>query len=241
MNLVLAADPAAAAAACAEILAGRLAAALAARGEAHIALNGGSTPRPVYEQLPALLPDWSGVHLWFGDERCVPPDDAESNYRLAAETLVPGATIAPDRVHRMRGELGPEEGARAYAAELAEHLELDDAGMPVLDVVHLGLGQDGHTASLFPQHEALRITGWATVAITDSPKPPPERISLSLGCLNAARARVLHTVGEGKREALARALGEPDAATPASLLGRECFDVVLDEAGNPRFGDVATG
>jgi 6-phosphogluconolactonase len=239
VNLVVTADPAAAATACAEILAGHLRAALAARGEAHVALNGGSTPRPVYEQLPALLSDWSGVHLWFGDERCVPPDHAESNHRLAAETLVAGAAIAPDRVHRMRGELGPDEGARAYAAELAEHLELDDAGIPVLDVVHLGLGPDGHTASLFPHHPTLKASGWATVAIHDSPKPPPERISLSLACLNAARARVLHTVGESKREALARALGEPDPATPASLLGREHLEVVVDEAGNPRTGDVA--
>jgi 6-phosphogluconolactonase len=101
-------------------------------------------------------------------------------------------------------------------------------------VVHLGLGPDGHTASLFPGHAALRVTGWATVAIHDSPKPPPERITLSLACLNAARERVLHTVGEAKREAVAAVLGDPSPSTPASLLHREHLELVLDEAANPQ-------
>ncbi|MCW2992416.1 MAG: 6-phosphogluconolactonase [Solirubrobacterales bacterium] len=241
MNLTTWPDRDAAATACAEILAGHLRAALLERPTAHLALNGGSTPRPVYERLPGLLEDWSGVHVWFGDERCVPPDDEASNFRLAAETVIAGAGLPPDRVHRMRGELGPAEGAKAYAAELAEHLELDDAGIPVLDVVHLGLGPDGHTASLFPGHPALRVSGWATVGVDDSPKPPPERISLSLACLNAARARVLHVVGEDKAEALARTLGAPTEQTPASLLERDRLDVVADEPATTTFGDVADG
>ncbi|MFL5845010.1 MAG: 6-phosphogluconolactonase [Solirubrobacteraceae bacterium] len=241
MNVVVRPDPAATATACAEVLAGRLRAALAERGAAHLALNGGSTPRPVYEQLPALLPDWSGVHLWFGDERCVPPEDDESNFRLASETLIAGAGIAAERVHRMRGELGPDAGAKAYGAELAEHLELDEAGIPILDVCHLGMGPDGHTASLFPGHEALRVTGWATVGVADSPKPPPERISLSLACLNAARCRVLHVVGSDKRDILARVLGEPSAERPASLLRRDELDLVADEAVFPSSGDGGVG
>ncbi len=98
------------------------------------------------------------MHLWWCDERCVPADHEDSNFPVPRETLIEGAGIGEERVHRMRGELGPEEGARAYAAELAEHLELDDAGIPVLDVVHLGLGPDGHTASLFPHHPALEVT-----------------------------------------------------------------------------------
>jgi len=233
VRLTTVADPAAAATKCAETLARDLRAALSARGSAHLALNGGSTPRPVYEQLPALLEDWSGVHVWFGDERCVPPDHEDSNFRLASGTLIEGAGLRGDQVHRMRGELGPEEGAKAYAAELAEHLELGDGGLPVLDVVHLGLGPDGHTASLFPNHPALRVTGWATVGITDSPKPPPERISLSLGCLNLARRRILHTVGEDKRAAVERVLAPADPGTPASLLQRFGLELIVDDAAHP--------
>lgn len=241
MRLTTVATPEAAAVTCAQTLARDLRAALEARGVAHLALNGGSTPRPVYERLPALLDDWSAVHVWFGDERCVPPDDPASNFRLAAETLVAGAGLRADRVHRMRGELGAQEGAKAYAAELTEHLELDDAGLPVLDVVHLGLGPDGHTASLFPEHAALGVTDWPTVAVLDAPKPPPERISLSLGCLNAARRRILHTVGEGKRAAVSRVLAPADPATPASLLERLGLEIIVDDAAHPTFGDVAGG
>jgi len=207
--------------------------ALARREAAHFAVNGGSTPRPVYERLRELIDDWSAVHLWWGDERCVPPDDDESNFLLAKQTLIDPLGLRADQVHRMRGELGPDEGAKAYAAELAEHLELDDAGIPILDVVHLGLGPDGHTASLFPQHPALAVTGWATVGVPDSPKPPPERISLSIACLNAARQRVLHTVGEGKRDAVRATLADPSPATPASLLERRALEVIVDDAANP--------
>jgi len=233
VRLTAVADPPAAAERCAEILGLTLRDALAQREAAHIALNGGSTPRPVYERLRELVADWSAVHLWWCDERCVPPDDDESNFLLANETLIEPLGLGVDQVHRMRGELGPEEGAKAYAAELAEHLELDDEGIPVLDVVHLGLGPDGHTASLFPQHPALAVTGWATVAVSDAPKPPPERISLSIACLNAARRRVLHTVGEGKRDAVRATLGDPSPATPASLLRREGLEVIVDDAAQP--------
>ena len=234
MRLTTLATPEAVAERCAETIAELLREALAARNVAHLALNGGSTPRPVYERLPALLDDWSRVHVWFGDERCLPPDHPESNFRLAKETLIDGAQLRGDQVHRMRGELGPDEGAEAYAAELAEHLDLDDAGMPILDVVHLGLGPDGHTASLFPDHPSLKVTGWATIGEHESPKPPPERISLSLGCLNAARRRLLHTVGEGKREAVAHVLDEPDPHWPASLLERFGLEVLVDDAAHPR-------
>lgn len=236
MRLTAVADPATAAQRCARSLAEALRGALDLRAQAHIALNGGSTPRPVYEQLPALLDTWDDVHVWFGDERCLPPDHEESNYRLARETLIAGAGIRDAHVHRMRGELGPEEGARAYAAELAEHLELDDDGMPVLDVVHLGMGPDGHTASLFPTHDSLRIGAHpprSTIAESHSPKPPAERISLSLPCLNAARLRVLHTVGAAKRDAVSRVLGPPDPAIPASLLERRGLELIVDDAAHP--------
>jgi 6-phosphogluconolactonase len=218
------ADAEAAAERAAEVLATALAGARTIHGVAHAALAGGSTPRRAYELLGPLLEDWRDVHLWFGDERCVPPDDPESNARLVAEALdAPGATV-----HRVPGELGPDAAAQAYAAEL---------GDTVLDVALLGLGEDGHTASLFPSSPALQAAG-ATVAVRDAPKPPPKRVSLTFATLNAARRIVLLTTGAGKAEALARTLGPPDPGTPASLLAREHLEVIADEAALAR---VAVG
>src|SRR5205809_6318289 len=121
----------------ADVLATAVDAARTVHGHAHLALSGGNTPRLAYALLGPKLSTWEDVHIWFADERCVGPDDPESNARLVRETLdAPGAVV-----HRMKGELGPEAAAAAYADEL------DDL---VLDVVLLGIGPDGHTASLFP-------------------------------------------------------------------------------------------
>jgi 6-phosphogluconolactonase len=186
------------------------------RGVAHGALAGGSTPRRAYELLGPRLPEWSDVHLWFGDERCVGPDDPDSNFRMVRESLdAPGATI-----HRIRGELGAEAAAAAYGEEL---------GDTRLDVVLLGLGEDGHTASLFPHRPELHAEGVA-VAVHDAPKPPPDRVSLTLRKLNAARRIVLLVAGAGKADALARVLAGPDEGTPASLLARDRLEIIADEA-----------
>lgn len=182
----------------------------------HLALAGGSTPQRAYELLGALRSDWSGVHLWYGDERCVPEGDEDANHVMASRALdAPGATW-----HRMRGELGPEEGAAAYALEL---------GAITMDLTLLGMGEDGHTASLFPHNPALDVDGLA-VGVRGSPKPPPERISLSLDCLNASGRIVLLVAGEGKRDALARVLAGPDPDVPASLLERAQLTVIADAA-----------
>jgi 6-phosphogluconolactonase len=189
------------------------------RGEAHVALAGGSTPRRAYELLGPLIGDWENVHLWFGDERCVAPDDPEANVRMVRESLrAPGAIE-----HRMPGELGAEEGAARYAAEL---------GDTVLDIALLGLGPDGHTASLFPGNPALDAGGVA-VGVHDAPKPPPERISLTLGAINSARAILLLTAGAEKRGALERVLAGRDPATPASLVDRDKLELIGDEAALP--------
>ena len=217
MRILREPDAAAAARRAAEELAGAIAEALATRGAAHIALSGGGTPRPAYEQLGQLVPDWRAVHVWFADERCVGPDDEDSNARLVRETLdAPGA-----HVHRMQGELGPEAGAAAYEREL---------GDVVLDVVLLGIGPDGHTASLFPHHPALEAAGVRAVGVRDAPKPPPERISLTRETLDRARRLVLLVAGEDKAPALAAALGDPSPATPMSLLRRDALDVIADTA-----------
>jgi 6-phosphogluconolactonase len=211
-----AADAEAAAHRAAEVLAAAIDGARTTRGVAHVALSGGSTPRRTFELLGPMLPDWRDVHLWFGDERCVPADDPESNARLVAESLdAPGAVV-----HRIRGELGAEAAAASYGEEL---------GDTTLDVALQGLGEDGHTASLFPGQPAVRAAG-VTVPVHDAPKPPPDRVSLTLGKLNDARRLLLLVTGAGKREALARVLAGPDEAVPASLLDRSRLEVVADGA-----------
>ena len=199
----------------ADVLATTLDAARTVHGVAHVSLSGGSMGR-VYRLLGERLSDWSDIHFWFSDERCVPPDHEESIFRLVQETLVaPGAEI-----HRAPGELGPEEGARVYAENL---------GDVVLDVALLGMGTDGHTATLFPGHPMLHAEG-LTAPVRDSPKPPPERITLTLPYLNSSRRILLVATGASKADALARVIAGPDEQTPASLLDRDRLEIVADGA-----------
>jgi 6-phosphogluconolactonase len=205
-----------------------------ARGVAQLALSGGTTPGRCYELLGADTEDLDGVEVWFADERCVGPQDEESNYKLAADTLLERAQIPPERVHRMLGELGPEAGARSYAQELARDVvtaSTDDTHPPVLDLIVLGIGPDGHVASLFPGAATLDAgVGAVCLGVHDSPKPPPERITLSLAVLQAARECVLLATGPSKADAVSAMLGEPSRHVPASLLRRERLTVIADDA-----------
>jgi 6-phosphogluconolactonase len=210
------------------------------RGVAHLALSGGSTPARTYELLADALGDWEAIEIWFADERCVAPEDEESNYRLAAETLLRPAGIDPARVHRMEGELGAQEGARRYAEVLRASFATDQTSppsapaLPVLDLIVLGIGPDGHVASLFPGAPALDAEAQAIcLGVLDSPKPPPERITLSLAVLRAARRCLLLATGAGKADAIAAALAEPTRHVPASLLVRERLTVIVDDAASP--------
>jgi 6-phosphogluconolactonase len=203
------------------------------RGVAHVALSGGTTPGRTYELLAAEPAQLSGVELWFADERCVPPQDEQSNYRLADERLIAPAAIDAARVHRMEGELGPEEGARRYRQALRERLP-SEGELPVLDLVVLGIGPDGHVASLFPGAATLDAGDQAVcLAVADSPKPPPQRITLSLAVLRAARRCLLLATGEGKADAIDAMLGEPSRHVPASLLRRERLTIIVDDAAAP--------
>ena len=167
----------------------------AIRGGAHtLILAGGTTPRRCYELLVPMQVEWGRVTILFGDERCVPPDHEESNFRMARESLLD--RVMPGTVHRMPAELGPDEGARLYSPIVA--------ALAPLDLVLLGVGEDGHTASLFPGHPILQAQGWA-VGIRDSPKPPPERVTLTLPTLQQARDVLILATGAGKAEAVARA------------------------------------
>lgn len=179
----------------------------AAQRGGHIAFSGGSTPRPSYEAAARLEPDWSRAEVWWADERCVPPDDERSNYRLVRESLLDRLDRAPAIEHRVRGELDPEEAADGYEAELR--------GV-VFDLVLLGIGADGHTASLFPNDPALDELRRRAVAVR---RADIDRVTLTIPPLAAAECVVFLVTGEDKAPAVARAFGgKPDPATPASLV-----------------------
>lgn len=213
----------------------QLRAAREARGVAHLALSGGTTPGRCYELLGTDAADMDAVEVWFADERCVGPRDEQSNYKLAAETLIERAHIPHERVHRMIGELGPQAGAHSYAEELMRQLATA-AGEPaqpppVLDLIVLGIGPDGHVASLFPGAATLDAGPQAIcLGVHDSPKPPAERITLSLAVLQAARECVLLATGASKADAVSAMLAKPSRHVPASLLRRERLTVMADDA-----------
>ncbi len=183
--------------------------AVAARGVFTCALTGGSSARQLYPRLARAAVEWRRTQLYFGDERCVPPGDAESNYRLAREALLEPAGVPPENVHRVRGELAPPEAALEYARAL-----------PALDVVHLGLGPDGHVCSLFPGHRLLAEAAARVAWLSDAPKPPAARVTLTLPALREARALWFLATGEAKRAAVKDALQDPRSTLPAALAHR---------------------
>jgi len=203
------------------------------RGIARLALSGGSTPARTYELLAQEMDDWDGIEIWFVDERCVEPDDEQSNYRLAEKALLEPARVPPARIHRMLGEMGPDAGAGLYSIELSTYMPADNQGVPVLDLCVLGIGPDGHVASLFPGAPTLTEDEQICLGVSDSPKPPPERITLSLAVLRAARRCLLIATGAEKRAAIAAMLGEPTNTVPASLLRRERLAVIVDDEASP--------
>ena len=181
-----------------------------ARDGGSLVLTGGSTPNRAYELAAELEPDWSRVALWWGDERCVPPDDERSNYREAKAALLDRLVRPPAAVHRMRGELGPDSGTYEYERELA------DVG--TFDLVLLGLGPDGHVASLFPGFPTLDVTDRDVVGSKAGHEPFVDRITMTLPRLGDTRELLFLVTGEGKADAVAGALaGEPSRDKPGSL------------------------
>jgi 6-phosphogluconolactonase len=206
-------------------LAGEAAAVLiaeAAGSGGHIALSGGSSPRPAYERAGILRPDWSRAELWWVDERCVPPADGGSNYRLIRESLLDGLSRPPAEVHRIRGELDPDTAAAEYDAALD--------GV-TLDLAVLGVGPDGHTASLFPNAPALDETRRRAVAAEAGLEPFVPRVTMTRPVLDGARVVVYLAAGEGKANAIERAFAdEPSPETPASLVRGIQTIAILDRA-----------
>jgi 6-phosphogluconolactonase len=203
--------------------AARAAAELLASARGHVALSGGSTPRRAYELASELEADWGDRELWWGDERCVPPDDERSNFRLARETLLDRLAVPPRVLHPIHGELEPEEAARRYDEEVRGSR---------LDLVLLGLGADGHTASLFPHDPALEERVRLAVAVE---RPDVARVTCTPPLLRAAHHVVFLVLGDEKAAAAQRAFAmEPDPATPASLIRGEQTTVILDRAAAAR-------
>ena len=202
--------------ACAERLAAQ------ARAGGSIVLTGGSTPRHAYEIAAELEADWSRVDVWWGDERCVPPDDERSNFGMAKEALLDRLGIAPRAVHRM-------ESVEQYTRELD--------GVGTFDLVLLGLGPDGHVASLFPNFPTLDVTDLDVVGTPAGHEPFVDRITLTLPRLRNTRELLFLVTGADKADAVARAFtGEPSPATPGSLV-RAAYGptrAILDSASSAR-------
>jgi 6-phosphogluconolactonase len=203
------------------------AAELLASAGGHVAITGGSTPRLAYERAAELREDWSGVDFWFTDERCVPPDHEHSNFGMAERALLSRAEGAT--VHRMRGELGHEDGATAYENELGEF------GSDALDLILLGVGPDAHICSLFPGDDALGERERLVVGVeTPGMAPLVSRITLTLPVVNASRQIVFLVTGEDKAEAAARVFaGRPDPRAPGSLVEGDVI-ALLDPAAAAR-------
>jgi 6-phosphogluconolactonase len=192
-------------------------AAIAARGRMACALTGGSAAKAVYAHLGREPIEWARVLFFWGDERAVSPDDPESNYGLAQRLLLCGLSLPPSNVHRVRADDGDVIAAAvAYERELRESL----GDPPVLDLVHLGMGPDGHICSLFPGHPLLAAKDRWAAGIEDSPKPPPRRVTLTLPTLSRSRALCFTVLGADKAAAAAEAIEDPDSRLPAALASR---------------------
>jgi 6-phosphogluconolactonase len=190
----------------------------------NIVLTGGRTPERAYERGAALAPDWSRVDVWWGDERCVPPDDENSNFGMAKRALLDRLDRPPRAVHRIEGELGKAAAADAYEQEL---------GSTALDLVLLGIGPDGHIASLFPRKAALDVTDRRAVGTEPGLEPWVDRVTLTLPTLRAAGEILFVVTGEAKADAVRRAFAsEPSPETPASLVRAESgrTTAILDRA-----------
>ena len=195
-----------------------------AREGGSIVLTGGNTPGKAYEHAARVEPDWNRVSVWWGDERCVPPDDDRSNYRLARTTLLDRLSVEPAEVHRIRGELQPADAAGEYDRELE--------GV-ALDLLLLGIGPDGHIASLFPGSPQLAVRDRRVTSGPAGLEPWVDRVTLTLPTLLSAARIVVLATGGAKAEAVSRAFGDDvSEEVPAGLLrtGVAPIELYLDPA-----------
>ena len=226
-------DPRETALACCHKIFDLLKEALATRDLAAVAVSGGSTPKLLFEEMAHTTFGWSRVHLFFVDERCVPPTDAQSNYKLAREHFIDPAGFPAANVHRMQGELDPGEAARLYAQEIRDFFSLAPGAFPKFDIIHQGMGPDAHTASLFPGEPLIEDRA-NLVAKTYVDKFHQWRVTLLPGVLQAARNTVMLVAGPDKAEPLRAVVHEPydPAKYPAQIVTRAKGNVMwfLDKA-----------
>jgi 6-phosphogluconolactonase len=236
-DVVILADPDLMAAATAARLITALVDAQAARGQAHVVLTGGTSGGAVQAAVAASpardAVDWATVDVWWGDERYLPAGDPDRNETQSRNLLLDALPLDPARVHPMPaadGAFGTDVDAAAasYAAQLAIVAGSESSsGIPVFDILMLGVGPDGHVASLFPDHPGFAVREGTVIAVRDSPKPPPTRISLTLPALQTARQTWLLATGQGKADVVARAIGGADLPS-GSVHGTEHTLWLLD-------------
>ena len=201
-----------------------------------VALSGGRIAQKFFtatvEQGRARAVSFAQVHFFWADERCVPPTDAESNFKLAQELLLAPLDIADHQIHRLRGEWPSAEAVTAAIAELASIVPVNPAGQPMFDLIFLGLGEDGHVASLFPGVPGEVTVGTAPfLAVNDSPKPPPRRISLSYSALAAAGQVWVLAAGAGKEKVLRESLTDQSVTPLARVLRSRRHTKIFAETG----------
>jgi 6-phosphogluconolactonase len=227
-------DPRAAAAACAQHISALLEEALASQEHATLAVSGGSTPKLMFESMVAAGFRWERVHLFFVDERCVPPDDPESNYRLANENLIAPAQVPASLVHRIHGEMNPEAAAQKYVEDIRNFFGLEKGEMPHFDVVQYGLGPDAHTASLFPGALSIEDRDNIASAVYVEKVPDKWRVTLLPGALLAAKNTVFLVTGADKAPAVGNVFHREfdPKHYPAQLISRQGKRVTwfLDQA-----------
>jgi 6-phosphogluconolactonase len=195
--------------ACAGYVLEVLSAALKSQPHATFAISGGSTPKLLFAKLASSGFDWSNVHIFWVDERCVPPTDDQSNFRLANQTLLTPARISKYNVHRIHGEMTPDEAAVRYIEEIRQFFNLGEHDLPVFDLVHRGIGPDAHSASLFPGEPLIsNRTGIAAAVWVE--KMRSHRVTLLPGVLLGAKRTVLQVAGSDKAEAVYNIVKGPE-------------------------------
>jgi 6-phosphogluconolactonase len=204
---IVSADESAAAEACAQYVLALLGDAASANGRATLAVSGGQSPKLLFTRMAAAKFDWRGVHIFWVDERCVPPEDDASNYKLVREYLIQPAEIPDARIHRIQGEIAPEDAARRYADDIRAFFGLTGSDLPRFDVLHRGMGPDAHTASLFPGDPLIDDRA-GIAAATFAAKFNQWRVTLLPGVLLAASHTVVYAPGPDKAEALGHVFGE---------------------------------